>query len=258
MKRIIIACLLAACCARGDWTIGVTGGNIDVTDGVIQAWSPLNYGPVAWYRADDTALDSSGTNDAAWLGTSLYTTGYTGLSGDSSFLLSSNRALTCGNPVDLQITNGLTVAAWVYPTGIGGSFTDGIFTKFATTGTQRGYTLERMVAAPYALRAFVSFNGESAGDVSATVMGSAIPADSWQHVVMVFRPSASIEAWQNGAQTASNDVAFANIHNSTASADIGQVQATASRRFVGRIDEVMVFDRALSAAEIKQLYNWRQ
>ena len=40
MKRVVlIACLLAACCARGDWTIGVTDGNIDVADGVIRAIS---------------------------------------------------------------------------------------------------------------------------------------------------------------------------------------------------------------------------
>ena len=80
--------------------------------------------------------------------------------------------------------------------------------------------------------------------------------DVWTHYVAVFTPSTSLEIYQNGVSIGQNTTSIP----ATQYQDNGRAFRIGERGnndvwFVGSIDDVRVYNRALSATEIKNLYN---
>ena len=87
-----------------------------------QPCMPLPDGIVSWWRAEDNALDSSGTNHGS--ATAKYEAGKVGL----GFTAASSTGVT--NSASLQLTNALTVEAWVKPPTNSGAANRSILSKF--------------------------------------------------------------------------------------------------------------------------------
>lgn len=77
----------------------------------------------------------------------------------------------------------------------------------------------------------------------------------WYHIVMVYDATAQKTTfYNNGSVVGSETLTNSNIRDTTAKFTLGSYGTTAGY-FDGLMDEITVFDRALTAGEVTQLYN---
>ena len=158
----------------------------------------------------------------------------------------SNDRVDLGNPALLQFTGALTVAAWVWPVSL--SDNGRIITKGGGSGN-RGWSLNVENSGVWA------FQIASSSTALASLQVGSVPLNTWTHVAGVYDPSGtpSMKLYTNGvlAATLTTGVPAAQ-YNSGMNVSIG-ARADGTTRWNGRIDEVRLYARALSAAEVATL-----
>ncbi|MFB0524755.1 MAG: LamG-like jellyroll fold domain-containing protein, partial [Phycisphaerae bacterium] len=206
--------------------------------------TPSTAGLVAHWKMDDNAattsvVDSSGKGNhgtAQWNTSTLSTPGK--INGALTFDGKSDY-IDCGNNSSLDLTNNFTIAAWVKPYSF--SWLTGIVSKYHTVEAN-SYYLRLDLNPPYNK---VQFGGKS----WATSLSS-LNANQWYFVVGM-RDSGIGKIYINGNLDVSSAVA---ISSSSDPVYIGMDYQPDARYFYGVIDDVMIFNRTLSEAEIKALH----
>jgi hypothetical protein len=206
----------------------------------------------AYYRFEEgsgtTAADSSGNNlTGTLLNGPLWAPGKLGqyaLDFDGS-----NDRVDVGNPALLQLTGPMTLTAWAYPESL--SDNGRIITKGGASGS-RGWSLNvENTGSAWA------FQIASSSTTLASLQVSGVPLNTWTHVAGVYDPNdaggPSMKLYTNGllAKTLTAGVPAAQF-NSGVNVSIG-ARADGTTRWNGRIDEVRLYARALSGAEIAAL-----
>jgi hypothetical protein len=147
----------------------------------------------------------------------------------------------------LHVSDKLTIAAWIYPTALSdGSASPGIFSKRRGFGDNVAFTL------------FLYTNNQAYVDVQAArfngnfVFGN----NTWYHVAIVYDgalvdPTQRAKLYVNGTLDRAH-TADATITPNTENLQIGNLP-NGGHTFTGRIDEVAMWTRALSAEEIKKV-----
>jgi len=149
-----------------------------------------------------------------------------------------------GNGASLRDTLlGITVEAWIYPTNYTGHTSNQwvIVSKFTYPTLGWWFHLRN--------GGDVNFNTLD-GAVHYTVTSVTIPLNQWSHVV----------GWSNGITNKIyiNGIERASAASGTLTASNANLRIAATTTdyiFQGTIDEVRIFNRALSATEIKRLYD---
>lgn len=153
----------------------------------------------------------------------------------------SGEALYCsGNTAhgitqDLDITtNHLTAMAWVHPDGIQGGYT--------------GIVLDASESAGFNFRENNEIGYHWPGGQWWWTSGLVAPAGQWSHVAMVLTP-AGVTIYVNGEAASQNFTATeVQLHTQL----IGSYKNWGGRNMNGRIDEVKIWNRALSMGEIRE------
>jgi large repetitive protein len=144
----------------------------------------------------------------------------------------------------LRLTGDLTVSAWIRPTGA----------RTLQSVVSKRYEFELGPVsnlAPYPLR---WSHKQEDGTLVSGELAPAIESEQWQHVVLVRDGAAKqLRGYKNGALAASSGYATP-PGTSTYALNIGR-NPGGNQRFRGLIDEVRLYNRALSAAEVQELYN---
>jgi len=151
-----------------------------------------------------------------------------------------------GNPSSLQITGGLTISAWFrWET----ADNDYLVTKIGGAN-DRGYDLSFNTAP-----ARIEFRISSDGSNLFSTGNQDISIGQTYHVVGVFNPSNYVRLYIDGALAQENTAGIpSGIFNSNADLNLGRHPSQAAR-FDGMLDDVRIYSRALSAAEILELYS---
>jgi hypothetical protein len=84
------------------------------------------------------------------------------------------------------------------------------------------------------------------------VISPTIPTDAWVHVAGVFTAGESIAVFVNGVESAKETLTIATMPSSAQPVQIGKRPSTPDT-YVGLLDDVRVYSRALSVAEIAEL-----
>ena len=150
-----------------------------------------------------------------------------------------NDWVTVGDASSLDLTNGMTVEAWVRPSALGGWRT--VVFKERSGGVVYGLYADQAGGRPLGQ---VFFGGER----SAVGSGS-LPLTVWSHLAATF-DGVVVRLFVNGVQVGSL-AASGSMAASTGPLRIGG-NSVWGEWFAGVIDEVRVYDRALSPAEIQQ------
>jgi len=144
-------------------------------------------------------------------------------------------------------TNTATIGMWIYPEGIQPSAVGLYVNRNAGTVAGLGYYGNDRLG--------YKWNNDGS-DTWGFNSGLLIPTEVWSYVAVAIEPTQAVLYLYNtnGLQTATNIVTHANMtwDGSAANIRIGSDNSTATV-FNGKIDEVVVFNRALAAAEIMQL-----
>jgi MSHA biogenesis protein MshQ len=203
-------------------------------------------GPVLRWRMDEASwlggvIDASGNNlhGTAFLGAGTTATNAR-FCRSGSFNGTDQYAQIAADPL-LDMTDRLTISAWVRP-GAYGAELKSVVSKdenyeFHLTNTGR-------------------INWYWRAGANAITTAGTVPLNAWTHIAIVYTPGAQ-EVFINGVLDSHN---WTNPDRATLvpNADpfqVGQDQGYGTRWFNGLIDEVRVYDHAMSAADVLTLYN---
>jgi len=213
------------------------------TDDVVISFSiatPGSAGLVAAYGfnegAGTTVFDKSGNGLNGVISGATWIT--QGKFGNALSFNGTSDWVTVSNASPLNLTTGMTLEAWVFPT--------------ATTGVRDILLKEGTNVDIYNLYARNGHGRPEAnvfvGGVNRMAEGSALPANAWRHVAGTY-DGATLRLFINGVQVASEAVS-GSIPASTGPLRIGG-NGIWGEFFRGRIDEVRIYNRALSQSEIQ-------
>jgi len=219
---------------------------------------------VAYYSFNndqhDTAIDegSNGNNLHGVLTSSpTITTGKEGLgydfnNGDADYLLiPDNDGLT---------GSALTALCWVNSDDVS-TIQQAIFYKYSSSTNQRSWAFGTNTATKARLQFTISSTAASFNGAQVTTDNNVLIVNTWHHVGFVFNGGAtSLDIYVDGVSVPySFDTGSipASAANNTELLRIGESgTGIGSQAFDGTIDEIAIFDRVLTQAEIKEIYTY--
>ncbi len=207
---------------------------------------PNTDGLVGYWKFDElsgtTAADSSGIgNTATLINGPTWTTGK--VDGALSFN-GQNTYIDCGTGSSLNLTNSLTICAWIYPE----SFGQGGWGRIVDRGNgSSGYSF--YVNSANSTIKYVAY-GSNTVSSSAQVIG----LNKWQHVAVVYDDSSdTVTFYVNGQQAGTVGYTASPFGSSDDPAVIGIRGYDLNRAFDGLIDDVRVYNRALTEDEVSDI-----
>lgn len=196
--------------------------------------------PVAAYGFDagsGTAVaDASGRGNHGQLGTATWSTA--GKYGGALAFNGTNARVTVPADPSLDLTTGMTLEAWVYPTNSTSTWRDIVY-----KGNDNYY----IVASSPGRRPGVGIR--TTGKPVDTFGTAALPINAWSHVAATY-DGVTVRLYVDGAQVATRAKTGA-ITTSSEPLEIGGDHLYGSY-FAGRLDDVRVYSTALTATQIQQ------
>lgn len=216
-------------------------------------WWPLNEG------SGTIAYDTSGNGDnGTWHGSASGTNGYysPGLINQWAGAFGTNTNMSLGTSNNLNVTTGLTILAWInlslyQPTGSYGLY-NVIVSRGINGLTETNYLLQVVNSSTLSFGKRTSPEDGQAYDSSAV----SIPLNTWEHVGVTIN-NTSGTFYLNGASVGSftlNGI----LSNSGLSmgATLGTAyQMSPATNFLGLMNDVRIYNRPLSPAEILAIYD---
>jgi hypothetical protein len=202
------------------------------------AFVNFNNSLVGWWRFEGSANDDSGRgNGGTWYGTQSYDVGKFGTAGSfdgSSYVRSSSGGIPTGNA-------NRTITAWFKTNSVFGGGYAGWILGYGSTSLDNGFGI------------MVDIGGGLSFDswLRHTYTNINVSNGQWQFVAVVINGSGN-QVFLNGTLVGSDPTAI-----NTASGTnfrIGE-RLSADSRFIGQIDDILVFNRSLNTSEILALYN---
>lgn len=201
-------------------------------------------------NAGTTANDISGNANTGTLGGGTLPNWTTGHHGYALNFDGLSGYVGCGNGASLRPTN-ITIASWCYITNNGTAAGCNIVTRWKDPG-QAGYVLKTL-STTRRIRFIFSSDG-SYNPANDTTSSGAIALNEWHHVAETFDGTQSI-AYIDGVADHTNLTAASSIFASTASVYLGADVDAATAYFPGILDDVRVYNRALPALEVYNLFS---
>ncbi|HEY3181372.1 MAG TPA: LamG-like jellyroll fold domain-containing protein [Gaiellaceae bacterium] len=219
---------LALCVAGGSTTTAGAAGAAVTPTGLVAAYS-FDEG------SGTTAADASGNGNTGTLSGAAWTTA--GRNGGALSFDGAADYVTVVDSASLDLTTAATVEAWVNP--VAGTGWRAIVAK-ERNGGGFPYGLETNAGVP---DAFVK-----AGAAATAAATAPVAASAWTHLALAY-DGVAVRLYVNGALAASQ-AASGTLAQSADPLRIGG-DVTWAEWFQGRIDDVRVYSRALTAAELQ-------
>ena len=211
----------------------------------------LEDGIVAHWRFDEgegtVAYDSASSNNGSLIGD---TNWVDGISGKALYFDGSGDYVDVPNYPDLNPTNAITVAAWFKVNSFPGTWPP-ILKKHDDTGPHHGYTLECHTN-PEGQGPAVHISARLDGGGQCVSDHVTIDSSKWHFVAGIYDGSVC-NLYLDGVPSTPRNFT-GNLDNSSYNLNIGRDPSNTSRFFDGIIDEVRIYNRALTSAEIEYLY----
>ena len=210
--------------------------------------TPVPAGMISWWTGNGTLADVQGNYDLTYFGGgNPFGPGRVNqaLAFDLGFNGTGAHA-TAGNPPGLQLTgSAVTIDGWIQDLGAIGLESALYFGKSSAFGSD--YVLYR---SGNSLSACIRTNGLPGGETCVVTSFQPIAA-GWTHLALTY-DGAAMKVYVNGEVVSSTPKTGNLVPSATAFYLGGRPDGL---YYHGFIDEVEVFDRALSAAEIQHIYN---
>jgi len=218
-------------------------------------------GLVSWWPGDGNVNDIIDGNPGTLVNNATFAPGKVGQA--FSFDGMSEVKVTSSSNLNVQ---AFTIDAWVFPTSLDGRIKQ-ILNKEPETGSDPALLIQyeigvRGVSDPNAGTIpqgnFAFFIGGISGLPDEYALwvngGGPVPLNVWTHVVLTFDGS-SAKTYVNGALTRTVTGLSGNIGASSGPLKIGSRSYAWPEHFNGLIDEVEIYNRALSITEIQAIFN---
>lgn len=193
---------------------------------------------VAWWKLNGNALDSSGNDLNGSVNNGVSTTGANGVANSAYTFAASSTANNISLPAPATSTS-LTIAAWIRPTAY---------------PAERSTIIESMLVYGYYLSLYTDgslqiYRYGTTPEGYHTTPASTIPLNQWSYVVGSW-DGTNARLYINGTLRTAVAVTGAGV----VSNQIVIGAESAARQFIGSIDDVRIYNTALSDATITSLY----
>lgn len=209
-------------------------------------------GQVGWWSGDGNANDIAGTNNGTLQNNATHTIGKVGqafsFNSLDALLATPNSTLNDAFPT-------ISIEGWVNPATHGTDGT-GTFGKTIVSNTNGdGFALRL-------LNGVIQSDLRLTGGDARTTFGTALPLNAWSHVALTY-DGTNVRAFLNGVQVGSNFPASGTVKN-TANSGIclfiggdpsPACTADTGFGFNGGIDELSIYNRAITSDEITSIFN---
>jgi len=188
--------------------------------------------------------------NGAWAGTLTNIWG-PGAHGPGGVFDGTTNSVTIGQPAALNITGPLSLACWVNPTALSSGATSGLVTRDQFT-TTRAWSLQLLPSGSGG-NFRIQVVGATSG-IKSVSSNAGATLGVWQHVVGLW-DGATVWIYVNGVrQTASTPLTDGALASVAWDVALGRATGLAGTFLSGRLDEVGIWRRALTSAEIGRLY----
>lgn len=225
-----------------------------LNDGLVGYW-PLDTRDTVWTSPTaGSTFDRGGTSNGTL--TSMAQSGdvIAGKVGQAFIFNGSTKYISLGTSDSIGLLNNtaFSVVVWIYPRTLGQGNLGRVLFRRNSTGTGTGINLNMQATNNIEF----SIDGGTKFDISTS--DNTIPFYTWKHVAVSYDGSdvaANTHIYLNGVETTYKVQA----NGVTQGATTGQpsyigIRGDIARAFDGYIDDVHVYNRALSGGEISQLY----
>ncbi|MBW8832890.1 MAG: LamG domain-containing protein, partial [Burkholderiales bacterium] len=198
--------------------------------------------------------DVSGNGNNGTINNATWTTA--GKYGPALNFNGTNAYVDLGNPTSLQFTGSMTVSAWIRTTAFPADDA-AIVSKRSSNAI--GFQLDTSVDTGPRTVGFKL--ASSTGALMARYSSTVLQANTWYYVTGVYDASArTMSVYVNGVLNngALRGTVTATQQNSTVNVNVGRRTGAGKFNFNGTIDEVRIYNRALSATEIAADMNTAQ
>jgi hypothetical protein len=224
--------------------------NPDLKDGLVGHWT---------FDGEDVTtnlvVDSSGyANHGGFSGDATTTFLVSGKIGQSIELDGSDEFVKVPDSASLDLTDDrFTFAAWIYPHTFGHIGQGRIIDHCGGSGTAgNGWTFQ-LAESVFGITNGLAFQGTYDGNNDLMSEDNIISISTWQHVALSYDGSNFIY-YVDGETAGVRATTTLDIGDESCPIRIGIRADDTHRDFDGRIDDVRVYERGLSGAEIKRLY----
>jgi hypothetical protein len=215
---------------------------------------PVTIGLVSSWSGNGNSNDAVGTNNGNIVGNVTYSPGVVG----DAFIFNGGY-VQVPNSSSLNITGSLTIDAWIFPTIDG---FEHIAAKWGDTGdwnNQRAFSFHMLPNGELRFAISDDANQWNIGFHDFDTSAGVITINSWNFVTATYDQSTGTrKIYVNGVMVAERTDDPITLTSSNADLGIG-AQLTSSTSyaapFTGSIDEVHIFNRALTDVEIQQEFN---
>jgi hypothetical protein len=238
---------------EGNYSVVVSNDFGSVESGLASIVVPgynLTDGLVAWWKFDGNTNDSSGNNlNGSNQGASL-TTDKNGESGKAYSFNNSHISVAHSNL--LNFTDSFSISLWVFSTNYISNDWQEFLMKGSTNYTYRQYHMR-----PDKNTGRLQFIFYQSGTSFSSTSNTALENNKWSHVVGTLSNS-QVNLYINGLNDSSRQFNnFSSVTSTSYGLSIGRL-GTGGYYFNGKIDEVRMYDRALSALDVQALYQLGQ
>lgn len=159
----------------------------------------------------------------------------------------STNYVNCGGITEFRMQDEFTLSAWVYINEDLSWMQRTIIAKWEDYGIREYKMVTYGAGSNYGVQLIYNYNE------SVTAGGYILPFGEWHHIVGIKTPT-QLQIYINGDLNGSIATS-GTVNQGSNPLLIGQQQERDSRVYNGFIDEVLIFNRALSSDEVSQLYN---
>ena len=232
-----------------------TGGSVTsspalLTVNPLPPCASVSDGLVSWWRGEKDSTDGWDSNN----GTTAFGETFVGGKVGSAF---SNPVLAVPDAPLLHFSNALTIEAWVNPAAASATSLRTIVSKFdyaarvpnsINSSFYFGLTNGRPVF-------LVSSNGSPTTNIGALFAPQPLPTNQWSHVAATFNGQ-TLRLYVNG-QFVGDRGFFGRIFDGTSTLGLGALPYFTSyvQTYSGLLDELSLYNRALTDGEILAIYN---
>ena len=244
-----------ACTGTGSCTVTMNAGK-SVTASFTSFSIP---GLVAYWKAENSANDETGNNNAGFTGP-LYSTGVSG----TAFSFDRNNYVRKDSPQNIPLSGTISFSAWLkYNSTDAGGINPEVITLGPVNNYPDGGGLHGIIILGNSREKIGIARGYGITPNFDCLASRNLGDNTWHHVVTTWDGTAISSVYIDGISsvqcTSAPSQLWGDYSHSNAYVSIGGRQAgledTTFSPFKGSVDEVMIFNRALSGTEVQQIYN---
>ncbi len=208
---------------------------LQTADGLGQVCDYVPAGLVGWWQGEGNAIDRKNGNNGYWSGNVTFSTGKVG----KAFTLDGSSCVVLNNNGAIQLQD-FTIETWIQRGSVNGTG-DYLIFGFGSTGMGIGLTSG---GTPFLTKL----------DVDNTMAGVAITDTNFHHLA-VTKAGTTVNFYVDGTRyTVPPYTSGFSFGSPAAIGGRGDIPAS-SANFVGKIDELSIYDHALTQSEVQGIYN---